>query len=118
MPDWIARSLMQAVNAPPSASLAFFRRAAWRCSGGQVMACMYGANIPCDQKADVDRAPPDGAERFCRQQPDADVVPHVAFSRPTVFLWRCDGTTPAIVRQVMDVDRDGYPAPFWYAVAP
>ena len=82
------------------------------------MACLYGANIPCDQKADVERTPPDGAVRFCRQQPDAGVVPHVAFSQPMVFLWRCQGTTPAIIRHVTAVDRDGYPAAFWHAVAP
>jgi hypothetical protein len=34
------------------------------------------------------------------------------------YLWRCSGSEPVAARQVLQVDRDGYPAAFWHAVAP
>src|SRR5690349_24746869 len=71
VPDWLAEALKRATGAPADAPLAVFKRAAWRCAGGGVMACSYGANIPCDEKADTRRTPSDGAVNFCRSQPGA-----------------------------------------------
>ncbi len=82
------------------------------------MACSYGASIPCRAKADQSRTPPEGARTFCTQQPSARVVPSVAFARPSIYLWRCDGAEPVVVRQVLQADRDGFSAQFWHAVAP
>jgi hypothetical protein len=69
VPDWIARALMRATDAPAGADPAFFKHAAWRCDHGRVLACGYGANIPCDAKADTSRVPGPGANEFCRENP-------------------------------------------------
>ncbi len=118
VPDWIARALMRATHAPADSSPAFFKRAAWRCDRGRVLACSYGANIPCDSKADTSRAPGPGAREFCRENPGADVVPAVATGHATVFAWHCAGKRPAIARQVLKVDPRGFPAEFWHVVTP
>lgn len=118
VPDWIARALMRATDAPPTAELSFFKRAAWRCDRGRVLACSYGANIPCDRKADARRRPGAGERGFCRDHPGADLIPAVATGHATVFTWRCRGTRPVIARQVLEIDRRGFPAAFWHVVAP
>jgi hypothetical protein len=117
VPDWIARALMRATDAPAGADPAFFKHAAWRCDHGRVLACGYGANIPCDAKADTSRVPGPGANEFCRENPGADVVPAVATGHATIYAWRCAGQRPAIARQVLKVDRRGFPAAFWHVVA-
>lgn len=118
VPDWIARALMRATDAPPDAPLDFFKQAAWRCRDGKVVACSYGANIPCDSKADVSRGPNTGMREFCAENRDAEVVPASATGRETVYEWRCERGKPVIERQVFDVDKTGYPADFWYEVTP
>ncbi len=118
VPEWIARGLMRATDAPASSDVSFFQHAAWRCDRGRVLACSYGANIPCDDKADIGRTPGQGEREFCRENPGADVVPAVATGHAAVYAWRCNGTRPVIVRQVLKVDRRGFPAEFWYPVAP
>jgi hypothetical protein len=118
VPEWIAQALMRATNAPADSSPAFFEHAAWRCDHGKVLACSYGANIPCDSKADASRVPGPGAKEFCRENPGADVVPAVATGHATIFEWRCKGKRPVIARQVLKVDRRGFPSAFWHVVTP
>lgn len=117
VPGWIARALMRATGAPTEASLEFFKHATWRCDHGRVLACSYGANIPCDAKADTSRVPGPGAREFCRENPGADVVPAVATGHDTVFAWRCEGKQPRATRQVLKVDGRGFPTAFWHVVA-
>jgi hypothetical protein len=118
LPDWIVRSLMRAVHAPPSAPMSVFRHATWRCLDGAVLACSVGANIPCDQKADPSHTASVGAKRFCRQNPATDVVPAYAAGHATIFEWRCAAGDPVIARQVLDVDAAGFPSAFWHRVTP
>jgi hypothetical protein len=118
VPDWIARALLRAAHASADAPMSFFRHAKWRCVDGGVLACSYGANIPCDEKADASRAPSAGAKRYCAERPKAGVVPAYATGRATVFEWRCAGGDPVIARQVLDVDPTGYPSAFWHRVVP
>jgi hypothetical protein len=116
VPDWMARSLIQATGASPTAPLSVFRHAEWRCAEGRVMACSYGANIPCDQKADTRRRPSQGSRAFCAEHPGAGVIPAYATGHATIYEWRCKGIEPVIARQVLQVDAQGYPAPFWHDV--
>lgn len=118
VPDWMARALRRATGAASNAPIEIFRHAVWRCAEGKVMACSYGANIPCDMKADIRRRPSAGARRFCRDQPDAEIVPAYASGRATVYAWRCQGGKPVIVRQVLEIDGQGYARSFWYPVTP
>ncbi len=118
VPEWMTRSLMRALHAPHDAPVSVFRHAAWRCLDGAVMACSFGANIACDQKADASHTPSVGARNFCARSPDATVVPAYAAGRATIYEWRCAGGEPVIARQVLQVDAGGFPAQFWYRVAP
>ncbi|HTW28999.1 MAG TPA: hypothetical protein VME92_17870 [Acetobacteraceae bacterium] len=118
MPDWIARALRRVTGAPPDAPLRFFRQGAWRCDHGRVLACGVGANIPCFQKAEQSRVPTAAERAFCEQRPDSSVIPAYVASHATIWLWRCRGTEPVIVRQVLHVDDQGYPSEFWHVVTP
>jgi len=118
VPEWVARALMRATGAPASSNPAYFKNAAWRCEQGHVLACSYGANIPCNAKADARRKPTAAAVEFCRENPGADPIPAVATGRATVYAWRCAGRRPVIARQVLELDRRGFAAPFWHVVAP
>jgi len=80
----------------------------FRCAGGQVMVCTVGANLPCG-KANTNRAP----SQWCRDNPDASVVPAVATGHDTIYQWRCRAGTPQIVRQTLHVDPRGFVAEFW-----
>lgn len=118
VPDWMALALKQAEHSPDSTPLDVFKHAAWRCAGGRVLACFYGANLPCGEKADASRKPGPGLVSFCRENADADIVPAYVTGRQTVFEWRCRGGSPAIVRRAEKVDKQGYAARYWYAVTP
>jgi hypothetical protein len=118
VPDWMAQALRQAAGGSADAPLDFFKRARWRCADGKVLACLYGANIPCDSKADTRRRASEGSRRFCRDNREADVVPAFAAGRTTVYEWRCRGGVPGIVRQIQRTDGRGYAASFWYPVTP
>lgn len=118
VPDWVGRALKKATHASADAPLELFKHAEWRCADGHVLACAYGANIPCDSKADTSRKPARGAEEFCREQPEAAVVPAMATGHATVYAWRCRAGRPEIARQVLKVDRQGFAASFWHRVSP
>jgi hypothetical protein len=118
VPDWMAQALRQAAGGSADAPLDFFKRARWRCADGKVLACLYGANIPCDSKADTRRRASEGSRRFCRDNREADVVPAFAAGRTTVYEWRCRAGVPRIVRQIQQTDGRGYAAAFWYKVTP
>ncbi len=113
-PDWMAEALKRAVNAPADAPLDAFKRLAWRCDHGRVMVCTYGANIPCDGKADVSRKPAAGARRFCKENPNAAVVPAYATGHATAYAWRCDADRAVVARQILTLDDRGYATEFWH----
>ena len=118
VPDWIARALARVAHASADAPLSFFRHASWRCVDGAVLACSYGANIPCDEKANVSRTPAPGSKRYCAEHAGTNVVPAYAAGRATIYEWRCAGGEAVVVRQVLDVDPTGYPTAFWHRVVP
>src|SRR3982751_789358 len=48
MPEAVARGLRAAFGAPAHAPLdPFLEQSVWRCMGGKVYACTFGANLPC-----------------------------------------------------------------------
>jgi hypothetical protein len=121
VPDWMARALWRASGGVEDAdedtfSMAYL--AEWRCVDGAVLACSYGANIPCGSKADTETTPGEGALWWCRENPDAEWVPVAATGRSTVFSWRCVGTRPMVERQWFSVDARGYQVEFWYRIDP
>lgn len=119
MPEVLAQKLKAASGAPADAPLAPFQEAAfWRCMGGAVYACTVGANLPCMTKADTGRDPGPAVRDFCREQPDAAVVPAVVTGRATVYAWRCSGGQPVIEGPPKAVDQAGFLADIWYRIAP
>ncbi len=89
----------------------------WRCARGAVLACLYGANIPCDAKADVSRVATPAIEAFCRENPDSSFVPMVVTGHETVVSWACRGDRP-VVTATGAVDAQGYAKSYWQRVTP
>ena len=85
----------------------------WRCMAGKVYACTFGANLPCQEKADTRRSPTSAMTAFCRDEPDADAIPMVVTGRATVYAWRCEQGASAILRQITRPDASGYLANVW-----
>lgn len=90
----------------------------WRCADGKVVACNFGANIPCREKANTDKTPTPGMNDFCRANPNSDIIPLAVTGRATVYAWKCVNGTPTIDRQVTQPDAQGFLASFWRPVDP
>lgn len=119
MPDVLARKLKAAAGAPADAPLGPFREgASWRCMAGEVYACTVGANLPCMTKADLGREPAAAVRAFCRERPDAAVVPAVVTGRATVYAWRCAQGEAVIDGPPRAVDPAGFLADIWYRLKP
>jgi hypothetical protein len=88
----------------------------WRCADGQVKACFVGANLPCEEKANLSEVPNESIVSFCQENPEADAVPAVASGRATVFSWRCASGTPEIVEQIAQPDEQGFIDHIWYVI--
>jgi hypothetical protein len=84
----------------------------FRCAGGHVMVCTVGANRPCG-KANTNRDPSAGVVQWCRDNPDASMIPAVATGHDTIYEWRCQGGAPQLLRQTLHVDPRGFITEFW-----
>jgi len=87
----------------------------WRCMDGKVYACMRGANIPCDSKADRSKFNR-GAANYCRENPNAADVPAYAIGHNTVYLWKCVAGKAKRGKTVIATDRRGFRTDFWYLI--
>jgi hypothetical protein len=117
-PEAIVRGLMKAMDLPadaPSEPLA--RLTTWRCMSGKVYACNFGANIPCQEKADTSRAPSAAMNDFCKANPASDFIPVAVTGRATVYAWRCANGAPAIEKELTKPDTQGFLTMFWYEVS-
>ena len=119
VPDVVAQGLKKAFGAPADAPLApFLRDTFWHCMDGQVYACTVGANLPCQERADVSRKPTPGMSDFCKDHPHAEAIPAVATGRATVYAWKCANGVPEVVRQFAQPDARGFLSNIWYAISP
>ncbi len=82
----------------------------YRCMGGAVWLCNYGANLSC-AKADVSRVWR-GVESYCREYPGSPVVPMAATGHDTIYSWECVGKEPRITASG-NVDERGFIANQW-----
>jgi hypothetical protein len=89
----------------------------WRCANGAVLACQYGANIPCDSKAVTSRKPTQAIIVYCRQNPDTQFVPMVVTGHETTVSWACHGPSPMVIHSA-EVDAQGYASAYWHKVSP
>ncbi|QNI33864.1 hypothetical protein H7849_08120 [Alloacidobacterium dinghuense] len=109
LPAWMAKKL----NLKTSQS----RMMEWRCADGTVLACLYGANIPCDSKANTSQKPTDPILDYCRQNPDSTFVPMVVTGHDTTVSWACHGGNPVVINSAA-VDAQGYAKAYWKTVSP
>lgn len=118
LPEAVVNGLNEALELPGTPAPPVAQGTVWRCMDGQVYACTVGANLPCLEKADTGREPNEGMTAFCQEQPDAEVIPAAAAGRSTVYEWRCKEGKPEIVKQVFDVDPQGFLSGIWYPLTP
>jgi len=118
MPDSVVKALVQQGVVSADAPADFQKNAVWRCVDGQVWACHRGANLPCQEKADTSQEPTAEMKDFCTAQPSADVIPAAVTGRATVYEWKCTDGKPAVVRQVVKADAQGFLADYWYQLTP
>jgi hypothetical protein len=75
LPGWMAKKL----NMKPDQG----KLMEWRCANGAVLACEYGANIPCGSKAITSQKPTQPIIDYCRLNPDSEFVPMVVTGHET-----------------------------------
>jgi hypothetical protein len=83
----------------------------FRCAEGHVLVCSYGANLPRG-KANADRDLP-GAEAWCRDHPNADLVPRFAIPWGNIYDWGCADGTPKVMAKIENIDPRGFIARYW-----
>ena len=89
----------------------------WRCADSAVLACVYGANIPCGARADVSQVPTPAITGYCRHNKDASFIPMVVTGHETAVSWACHGKKP-VVTSVAPTDAQGYVSSYWRKVQP
>jgi len=89
----------------------------WRCANKAVLACLYGANIPCGSKAKTSRKPTPAIVDYCHQNPDSNFVPMVVTGHESAVSWACHQSVPVVTRSAA-VDAQGYQKDFWQIVSP
>ena len=64
------------------------RAVIWRCDGGRVLGCFFGANVPCGQMDQRTELP--NVTEWCEDHPGAG-VPQEVTGHDTLWRWSCDG---------------------------
>jgi putative hemolysin len=118
MPDSIVQAMIRQDIVSADAPLDFQQHAVWRCLNNSVWVCHFGANLPCEEKADTSQVPNQGMEEYCTENPTAEVIPAFATGRATVYEWACQDGKPQVVKQVLTADPRGFLADFWYELTP
>ena len=90
----------------------------WRCMDNKVYACNFGANLPCDSKANTDKTPTQAMADFCKANPDSQAIPMSVTGHETIYSWHCVKDTPTLLDQIDQVDAAGYLARIWYPLEP
>jgi putative hemolysin len=117
-PESIVHSMVQQGIVSADAPGEFQKNAVWRCMDGRVWVCHFGANLPCQEKANTSQVPTAAMQEFCTANPESESIPAAVTGRATVHEWKCAGGQPQVVRQVLEVDPRGFLADFWYELPP
>lgn len=96
----------------------FRKTTVWRCMDNQVYACNFGANLPCNSKANTDQTPSPAMENYCKTNPDSDFVPMSVTGHESIYSWHCVKDAAKLLDQVAKVDAAGYLANIWYPITP
>jgi len=114
MPDSIIQGLLDQGIVSADAPAEIQGNAVWRCMNNKVWVCHFGANLPCQEKADKSTEPSAAMEEYCQQNPDTDIIPAATTGRATVYSWSCSGGKPVAGEQILTSDLQGFLAEFWY----
>ena len=93
-------------------------RVEWRCDNGTVLACITRqlSGAGCEQMSS-NRKPWREQWDWCRDNPNADLIPANVMGHQNIYLWRCVGTVPTASRQSgLNLDRRGFVADEWKAI--
>lgn len=85
----------------------------WRCMGGRIWLCTFGANLACG-KANISRNI-QAVSRYCASNPDTN-VPFSVTGHDTIYEWRCAKRKALAFRRVSSVDVRGFLADNWKAL--
>ncbi len=96
----------------------FKKTTIWRCMDSKVYACNFGANLPCDSKANTNKTPSQEMNDYCKANPSSDFIPMSVTGHDTVYSWHCSNGSAAVLDQVEKVDGAGYIEQIWYPIAP
>ncbi len=120
VPDEIINGFKKAAGLEASSepSDVFKKTTIWRCMAGKVYACNFGANLPCDSKADTNKVPTQEMMDYCTANPGSDFIPMSVTGHATVYSWRCTQAKAELVQQIATVDAQGYLASIWYLLQP
>jgi hypothetical protein len=120
VPDAIIAGYKKAAGLEASTEPAemFRKTTIWRCMAGTLYACNFGANLPCDSRADTNKTPSPAISDYCQANPDAEFIPMSVTGHTTVYSWHCSQSTPGVADQLTQVDAAGYLADIWYPLAP
>ncbi|MCZ6685014.1 MAG: hypothetical protein O6849_03390 [Candidatus Dadabacteria bacterium] len=117
VPDIISEKLRKDMGVSESMPVDVFNNGTfWRCMNGNVYACNVGANLPCQERGDFSKEPNQGMLNYCQENPSSDYIPMYASGRATVYEWKCDGSTPEIIKQIAETDEAGYIKNIWYEI--
>ncbi|MFM8323030.1 MAG: hypothetical protein ACKOC5_19135 [Chloroflexota bacterium] len=118
--DMLVKGYLQAAGIPenPEYSEQYKQMTTWRCMDGKVMVCNFGANLPCDSKANTSKEPTQAMNEFCTANPEVDFIPMAVTGHDVIYSWRCAKGAPLLLEQIAQVDAAGFLQNIWYAVTP
>ena len=117
-PDAVIKGYLKAagIEENPEFSDVYKKMTIWRCMENKVYACNFGANLPCDSKANTDREPTQAMADFCKQNPGSDFIPMAVTGHETIYSWHCVKDAPELLEQISQVDAAGYIENIWYFI--
>lgn len=118
--DAIVKGYLKAAGIEPNSqySEVYKKMTTWRCMDNQVYACNFGANLPCDSKANTEKTPTQAMADFCQENPGADFIPMSVTGHAIIYSFQCVKDAPELLEQIAQVDAAGYLANIWYPIEP
>jgi hypothetical protein len=107
------RAMFPGAKMPPDDAI-LQAQAKFRCMNGKAHVCFAGANLPCG-KLNTSREN-EGAENFCRSDPEADFVPMAATGHDSVYSYRCHDGKAEVLRATYELDERGFAKSLWMAL--
>lgn len=120
IPERLIEGYLMAAGIPenPEYSEDYKTMTIWRCMGGKVMVCNFGANLPCEAKANTSKEPTQEMADYCKANSEIDFIPMYLTGHETIYSWRCSQGAPVVLDQIAHVDAAGYLQEIWYPVNP